>query len=135
MKSLFVAVCCLCLLAGCANPNQAVQPAEELLPYEVTLQPCKNWLTGPTVLITNHTGAYATVKKSVYKNSFTNAESTSFYVIIERYRTYYNACNLPEILKKDGQKIKFNGTTRTETDPLYCGTNHFIEFTNIKLIK
>lgn len=129
MKNLCVFALSLLLLAGCATENG------EPLPYEVALQPCGFQFTeGPYILITKHTGAYATVEKRVYKDSFTNLESISFHFVIEGYNEQYLACNLPEILKKDGQKIKFNGTTMVNTNPL-ADTQPFLEFNSVRLMK
>jgi hypothetical protein len=131
MKKLAVFVLCLPLLVGCSS--ESVEP----LSSEVALQPCTNRFTGNPdsyTVITKHTSAYATVKKSVYKDSFTNIESISFYIEIEGYREGYIACNLPEIFKKDGQKIKFNGTTTINTNPL-ADTQPTLELTAVKSVK
>jgi hypothetical protein len=122
MKSLFVAVCCLCLLAGCANPNQAVQPAEELLPYELPLEACKKVPDSPYLVRYTLTNKVGIIKKG----------RETYVIMVDN--NMRGMCNLPISLQEEGLKIRFSANATLDTDPT-IGTMPVLEFTSIAIIK
>jgi hypothetical protein len=123
MKNLPVFALSLCLLAGCANPNQAVQPAEELLPYELPLEACKKVPDSPYLVRYTLTNKVGTIKK---------VRDDGYLLMMDKQSN--GMCNLPSSLQEDGLKIRFSANATFDAHPTIT-TWPILEFTSIAIIK
>jgi hypothetical protein len=124
MKNLCVFALSLLLLAGCSN--------EEVLPYEVPLVSCVEANLPPTVAIDRLSNELGIIKQGG------TADYPLFSIIVEgsllTKDKNYGVCNLPNNLKKNGQRIRFDATRMTDNDPRIL-SRPILSLTSIKLVK